>query len=673
MKRLSALRPSERLEGLGRRFKTPYIVEYELDGFRALYFAELLTELESRREARTAEELAWRGRLRRLSGDPTGAVEDYQRALDLKPDHAPALAWLGEAGLGRPEAVETLTRAIEADPRFAWSYLYRGAALLLADERKSAARDFARFNKLESTSALGQIMAGLAEGKGRAAAARFAAAAKLNPACSAAHFLQSRAELDPAAAARACERALDADPAYAFIALSKNRGFRSWPAFLDWLRAFAFDEPERAAFYYRDEDIHYAPYPYEEYADAQALLERRPGKAYAHAILGRCALRCPPERALQESGRRALDRAVKLSPRSGWIYAWRGMAFVRTDKGAGALPDLDECLRRQPYYHRAYAWKGALLRKLGRAEEALAPLDRSIRMDEQYPFAAHERSLARRLRGDWLGAAADLDRAFAQDHRYGWVFATGREVSPEALDAGLAELAKALGAKPRSPSLWCWRGQLLLARRQVSEAIRDFERAIALDPHHGLAHGWCGKAVLESGMPERAAGLLARAAALAPEAAIFRSWRAEAEFRAGRRAAAFRILDELIEEKPRRHPKTIWWAYAQRAGFRLELGRAREALRDVGVVARFAGRRVENHYLSARARLALSDLPGAEKAIERAIKVSPHLGRAYLLRAEIRRRQGRFDDVVADYRLVKERFAHLLNEDERGEVERLLA
>ena len=56
------------------------------------------------------------GSLRRVCGDHAGALDDFQRALDLDPSLAAAHAGLGEADLSRPEAEQSLTRAVELGP-----------------------------------------------------------------------------------------------------------------------------------------------------------------------------------------------------------------------------------------------------------------------------------------------------------------------------------------------------------------------------------------------------------------------------------------------------------------------------------------------------------------------------------------------------------------------------
>ncbi|MBI3554100.1 MAG: tetratricopeptide repeat protein [Elusimicrobia bacterium] len=669
-------RPSwwEKLESPSSRFGWPFVPEYDLDFFRKLQHAELSEALKAaQRELELAESprrLSERGRLRRVLGDRSGAARDLKRALDLEPDNAAAHAWLGELGLGSPESERTLSRAIVLAPDLFWAYLYRGAGRLLRGEARAAREDLERLIALEPGTGLGRLLLGAAEeklGRRTLAVKAYAAAARAAPTCSAAYLLWSRAEADRSRSARACEKAFDADPDYAHLALFQYEGGSSWEAYLAGLRRFAFKEPERAVCVrFTTDDTRFSPYHFKTVERARRLEARRPRSAWAAALLGRAISRCPPAPGRDRAARRWLDRAVALAPDKGWPYAWRALALVRRSPGP-ALQDLNACLRLQPFYYRAHGWRGALLRRLGRAREGLSDLDRAVAADESYPFSVHERSLARRALGDFVGAALDLDRAFRLDFRYSWVYAVGRESSAAELADGLAELDRAVALHRHVPSLLVWRGQLRLQRREFSRAFVDFERAVHLDPHHALAHGWHGRGLVESGQPGAARAYLARAVELEPEAWIFQGWLAEAEFRARTRRSALKRIDAVLKARPK-----TWWAYDQRAGYRLEMGRPRQALADVRAALELEGRHVDGYYLEARVRLALSDLSGALQAVEKALTISPNLGRAYLLRARILEALGRHDGVLSDYRTVYEKFPYLFNEEQLRRVEVLL-
>ncbi|MBI3554103.1 MAG: tetratricopeptide repeat protein [Elusimicrobia bacterium] len=677
MKATEALEPLghwEKLEELSRRFATPHAPEYELEYFRKLYHAELLSALAAAEEelarGETAAALAARGRIRRLLGDAAGACEDLKRALDLDARCAAAHAFLGELDLTRPEAEASLTRAIALDGRLACAYLYRGACRLLRDDAAGASRDLRRLLELKPASALGRLMLGLTLeelGRPRAAASAYAAAARANPVCSAAYLLGCRTAAGPRELALCFRRAYDVSPVLGFITLQIHRTLRvESPAYIRRILGFCFDHPETVGAYYRREatQSHFSHFPAEDYGFVAKLVKANPRLSWTHAFFGRAA--CYTQGGAVE-GVRQLSRAIALAPHAGWAYAWRANARRINGDAAGALKDFDAAIRLQPFYHRSFVWRGSLYRKLNRLNEALADLDRAIAMDPYYSLTYHERSLVRRGLGDFVGSAFDLDQAFLLDHRYSWVFKTGAEPSAEETAKGLAQLAVAIKAQPRVASLRVWRGQLLLQKRDWSAALLAFEDALTLDPHHFLGHGWRGKALLESGQAEAAARSLRVALRYEPRFWVAHGWLAEALAAQGRAGQAFACLEGVLKSKP----KTPW-AYYLRAKFELQRGRPRAALKSLERALLLDGKYPEAYLLLAQAKLSLRDLPGARAAVSRCIEIAPNLGRAYVVRAAVNEGAGRGDEVVADYRKALREFPYLFNPEQRSRMEDLL-
>ncbi len=640
---------AEKLEGLSRRLGLPHVPEYELSYYRDLFAPELRADLAAQQDP------ASRGRLLRLLGDSAGAASELNRALDLDPSDARAHEWLGEAALGTPAGEASLDRAVELGA--VWALLYRGAGRLERGDKDGAQEDLREFLKHQPDSALGRMLAGDCR-----------KAAALDPACSAAWLLLARAETGEASL-RATESALDADPDYAHTVLARWQPGTSWPLFLRRLRAFAFagDRHLPVCIRFEKDELQFAPYHDDAVAKAEAILKAHPDRAWSLALLGRALSR------LQGAGRQAdaaalFDRALELAPHAGWLHAWRALARAKSGDDAGALDDLAECLRKQPYYYRAYAWRASLLRRLGRPREALADLDRAVPVDGLYPFLIHERSLARRAAGDMAGAALDLDRAFRLDQRYSWRYTTGRQPGPEETASGLRELDGAIAAQPGVVSLRVWKGELQLQSGAVPEAYQELSAAARLDPHHALAQAFLGLAQLRSGRPVEAAGRLRHALALEPGLWAAHGWLAQALAANGDTRGASSALTALL----RRRPKAAW-AWRQRAALKKAAGKARAALADARRALELEGRSADGWYLLAEIQEALGALGQAREAIERALSVSPNLGRAYVLRARIGTRQGRAAEAVCDYRTVLERFPYLFNEEQRRQVEALLS
>jgi len=658
---LEALRHWERLENLARRFALPHVPEYELGYFRKLYYPELRAALDALNEELKAgnsklkaRNLAWRGRVRRIFGDIAGALRDLRGALDLDPDLALAHAWLGECATEPAVALAELDRAIELDPRSAEAFLFRAAARREAGNRPGSDSDLQRLLALQP-SGLGYLLQG-----------DYAAAAKVNPVCSAAYLLQARAAA-PADAARFLREAYNVSPVLGFITLQLHQTVEvEAPDYVKKIVDFAFDHPEQVGAYYQREatQTHYSHFPADDYSFVEKLVARQDGLSWAHAFFGRAACYTPAGVA---EGERRLSRAIELCPHAGWLYAWRANARAVAGRAEEALADFAASVRLQPFYHRAFVWRGGLLRKLGRFPEALADLDRALAMDPFYSLTYHERSLVRRGLGDWVGAALDLDRAFMLDARYRWVFKTGRMPNPEELAQGLAQLDKAVAAHPSMTSLLAWRGHLHAVRGDSSKAFEDLERAVHQDPQHALAQALYGWAANEAGDPAKGEGLLARAVELEPRLWIAYGWLAEARFALGRRAEAHAMIEHVLKEKP----KTAW-ALTQRARFRAEEGDGRGAIADLELSLLLDGKAPETYLALAQAQLDLGDLARAADAVAKCLEIAPNMGRAYLVRAAVSQRAGRVEQVVADYRLVRDIYPYLFSPEDRARVDALL-
>ena len=665
----------EKIDDLSRLFGIPHCPEYELAYFRSLRRPELraaLAEADAAVAKRAdAPGLALRGRLRRVCGDHAGALEDFQRALDLSPSCAASLAGLGEAELSRPEAEESLTRAVEHDPGFAWAWLWRGAARLLKHDAAGAKSDLERFAALRPASGLGFLLLGVCEErlKSRPRALKaYARAWEKNPVCSAACLLASRAAPDLKSELLWFNRAYDVSPVLGFITLQIHQTIAiASPAYVRKIRRFCFERPEVVGAYYRREatQSHFSHFPAEDYAFVRRLCGAHADLAWANAFYGRAACYTP---AGMPEGVAHLTTAIAQCPHAGWFHAWRANAKRATGDLDGALADFAASIRLQPYYHRAFVWRGGLLRKLKRYDEALSDLDRALVMDPHYSLTYYERGLARRGKGDLVGGAFDLDRAYLLDHRYHWAFKTGGAPSSADLERGVAELTAELKRYPTVPSLWTWLGQLKLQLWDRSGALLDFERACELDPHHALAQGFAGRALFEAGRPGPAVERLRRAIALEPRFQIARMWLAEALRALGRKADAKKLLAETLKEK-----KTTPWAHLLLARFAHEERKPALAVKELKRALLLDGKYPDAYLLLTQIRLERGDAKNALTAAQRCVDIAGNLGRAYVFRAAAYEALGRHGDALADYRKILAEFPYLLNAEQRAQAESLLA
>ncbi|MBI3565765.1 MAG: tetratricopeptide repeat protein, partial [Elusimicrobia bacterium] len=565
----------------------------------------------------------------------------------------------------------SLTRAIAADPALCWSWLYRGAARLLAGRAADARADLETFVGLAPDSALGFLLLGLCEErlKSRERAAKaYARAFEKDPVCSAAALLRARAAKDFKDELAWFHRAYDVSPVLGFITLQIHQTVKiETPAYVRKIVKFCFDDPEQVGAYYRREatQSHFSHFPAEDYAFVRKLCGAHPELGWANAFFGRASCYTP---AGMPEGIEHLTRAMGQVPAAGWLRAWRANAKRAVGDHEGALKDFGDAIRLQPYYHRAFVWRGGLLRKLGRYQEAIADLDRALAMDPHYSLTYWERGLSRRGVGDLVGAAFDLDRAYLLDHRYHWVFKTGGAPTKDDIGKGIAQLSAAIKKNPTVPSLWVWRGQLRLLLWDRSAAILDFERAAELDPHHALAHGWAARALLESGRAAQAAERARRAISLEPRFAMARMWLAEALRALGKAKDAKAVLAEALRLK-----KTTPWAHYLLAQFAYDEGDYALAEKELDIALLLDGKYPEAYLLMSQTRLARGKAKAALVAAQRCVDVAANLGRAYVARAAANATLGRAEDALADYQKILAEFPYLLNDEQKKQAEALLA
>jgi tetratricopeptide (TPR) repeat protein len=667
---LEAAGQAETIERLDVRLGLPYMVEFDLRFFSGLRHHELqaaAVQLGPAAQRGSPRALARLGRTRRLSGDVAGARADLDQALSLDPGLYEAKLWRAELDMPSRHGEAELAACAEARPGDASAAAWLAFSRLLRGDHRAAASGL---SKAPRDSALCALLRGVALercAQKSAAAACYRRAARLEPSCSAAHWLLSRAAKG-AASLRAAHGALQAQPGYSFLAQFMRQEERSWPATIARLRRFAFEFPDKVRWYDRQDDLLYSPFHEREFQDALALKNAHGRRAWTSAMAGRAALRCPPASATRSRGEFFMRDAARLGPSHGWIIAWRGLAKLSRGDRHGALKDFDRALALQPWYHRAYAWRGALLIGMGRAKEAAADLDRSVAIDDGYPFAYHQRSLARRATGDFLGGAEDLERAFEGDHRYDWTFTSGREPRKEDDRKALAELNAAVRRHPRSAALRAWRGVLLLKNsRTAAHALLELERAVVLDPGSALAQGLLGKALLSLGEAARAARHLLRARELRPGVETYALWLAEAEHASGEKAKAMARLESVV---PGRRGYNMLFT---RARLKLQGGDARAALLDIARCVHIRGRSADAYHLRALAQLSLGRWKAARQSADVALYASPHHGPARLARAEALRREGRHALAIKEYGEISRRHPYLFNEEQRQKWNRLLA
>ena len=427
-------------------------------------------------------------------GNHRGAIADYDRAIEIKPDYAEACFFRAGAKvvLGDYDgAIADCDRAIELKPDYAEAYFFRGVAKRGLGDRDGAIADYDRAIEIKPEEAeayynRGGVKGGLGDYEG--AIADYGRAIELNPEDANAYYYRGNAKSelgDHEGAIVDYDRAVELKPEHANA--YTNRGVAKGDL-----------EDYRGAIVDYDRAIELNP----DYADAYT------NRGNAKSNLG------DHDGAIAD-----FDRAIKLNPEEADAYYNRGNAKGGLGDYRGAIADYDRAIELNPDYMKAYNNRGNAKKDLGDHDGAIADYDRAIELNPDYMKAYGNRGVAKIGLGDYDGAIADCDRAIEIEPENATAY-SNRGVAKGGLGdhkGAIADCDRAIEIEPENAEAYYGRG---LARSQLGDhdgAIADFDQAIELNPDNAGAYFLRGIAKSKLGDHDSAEVDLNRAIGLDPE------------------------------------------------------------------------------------------------------------------------------------------------------------
>jgi tetratricopeptide (TPR) repeat protein len=492
--------------------------------------------------------LADLGETLRLLGKDTEALDVLDRALDLMPRDAAALATRSAIRLAqgnRERAMRDVTKALEVEPQSAFAHTVLGQIHYEAGDFDEAVRAFRSAVENDRWQPGYHSMLGDAlrlVGKREEALEAFGRAIELAPTYSAAWVRRGAvlSELDRFdEALEAVDEALALeDGLYAYALTERARILRERGDVEAAVESF-------------QQSVEIDPQQPNVLVELAALLaavdEQDSAAAYADA-----ALALAPDLAdalvIRGRGRRAkgdldgavadLTRAAELEPDGAWYDVELGDALLEIGAAGAALEVIERALARQPDHWFALATKGQALRLLGRWDEAVAALREAETHLDGALWVRLELGEALRLSGRPAEALDVFERSLETDPDNRWALA-GRGRTEHAL----GRYTDALRSLDRALDVG---GDMEFARTAKASVLIDigrYDEARALLPELGA-----------SASPAWVLGLLATAAELTADGAAALEWYTEylrlepASLWARRGAAEALVLLERYDE-----------------------------------------------------------------------------------------------------------------------------
>jgi tetratricopeptide (TPR) repeat protein len=400
-------------------------------------------------------------------GDLTGAIDYFQKALELDDTNVAAHVNLGSALRDQGDlarAIACYQRALALDPNNAQAHTSLGNAL---NEKKEVARAIAHCQR---ALALDPNNAQAHTGLGNAL----------------------RAQKDLAGAIAAYEKALDLDPSDAKVhtnlgaALYDKRDLKG--AIACYQKALALD-PKLA-------QIHY---------NLGVALRRKQDLAGA--------IPC-------------FQRAIELDPKFALAHHNLGLALQAQGNLTGALTHYSKAVEIDPLYAQAHFRLGHVLGHQGDRKGAIRHYQKGLELDPQNARGHNDLGRTLKAEGNLQAAILHYQKAVALDPKLiAARYNLGNPVQAQGdLKGAVAHYRQAITLNPEYAPAHTNLGNALSARKDWQGAIAHYRKALALDPQDPHTQGGLGQALLGQGDFQQARAATQKALQLLPPAISSARW-----------------------------------------------------------------------------------------------------------------------------------------------------
>ncbi len=183
------------------------------------------------------------------------------------------------------------------------------------------------------------------------------------------------------------------------------------------------------------------------------------------------------------------DSAIRLDPSDSDAYVDRAEVHERRGDYENAIKDAGRAIRLDPKWAHPHSVLGRVYYLQGNYDRALSECDEAIRLDPSGSDAYGGRAEVHARRGDHEMAIRDAEQAIRLDPKWPYPHAVLAYTFAKKGDFGRAqsEIDDAFRLDSKSAGAFLHRGDIYLLRKEPQLALKDFEDALALNPHSMLA------------------------------------------------------------------------------------------------------------------------------------------------------------------------------------------
>jgi tetratricopeptide (TPR) repeat protein len=299
----------------------------------------------------------------------------------------------------------------------------------------------------------------------------------------------------------------------------------------------------------------------------------------------------------------ALDACIVRDPGQAEAFHLRATVREHFNLNEEALTDYNVYLFLRPENTEALFARGQLQMRLGRYQEAKDDFIKLTYLPQTETTTIFFQTDA------FTGGTSKIFTTQGAEKAYLFNYIGLAEVQLGNLGSAINWYDSAIRTIQSDPDLYVNRGIAKEKNNNPEEALRDFRRALQIDPSHAIAKQHMGVLAKES-FPDSSAAL----------------------------------LDAAILDNP-----NMPYAYAERGFARMQKGMLKEALADYSEAIRLDPEEEEYFLNRGLIREKLNDLNGAYRDYTQAITLKHNFDKAWLNRGNLLARRGKLVEAIEDY------------------------
>ncbi len=338
------------------------------------------------------------------------------------------------------------------------------------------------------------------------------------------------------------------------------------------------------------------------------------------------------------------------APTTAEQYYRRGLQHEVRGDWQAAIVEFNEAIKRQKNYALAMAHRGRCFFEQKDSDTAKADFDEAIKIDPDCIDARLGSLKISQQRRDYDTMLADATQIIRIDQANAEAYAQRARAHyfKAAFDSSLKDIDRAIEAKPTSTH-YTMRAEVYLKLKDTNAALRDFGKAIDLDPFNEIAVSEMTTTLIDADRANDAIRLTSELLQRSNNNAYALAARARTMLATKRTADAVKDLTAAIELQPRAD------LYRLRGKAFMDLDDAERSLTDYRQAIKLSPNTSVEHFDLGNAAFRFALYDEAVTEIDAALKIDPKMAVAYMTRAMANYGRGRGEGIVkADVDRAKE-------------------